>query len=59
MKLDINRLELQLAEKTVIADKFETERKHRLELEGKVGTLADVEESLKVLRYMMNVLDID
>ncbi|XP_035826356.1 trichohyalin [Aplysia californica] len=49
LKLEINRLELQLAEKTVEADKFESERKHRLELESKVGTLRDVEESLKVI----------
>lgn len=48
LQLEVNRLEVQLAEKKILADKFDGERKQRLGLESQITNLHDVEDSLKV-----------
>ncbi|CAL1535536.1 unnamed protein product [Lymnaea stagnalis] len=49
MKVEINRLELDLQEKTTLADKFANEKFQRLELETQVTCLRDVEERFKTI----------
>ncbi|XP_055865056.1 putative leucine-rich repeat-containing protein DDB_G0290503 isoform X3 [Biomphalaria glabrata] len=52
---EMNQLKLQLTEKSKVIEKFEDEKKIRLDLEAKVEVYGQIEEQLKKVKHELNI----